>query len=186
MFSATVNDPIAALDRMAAEGYEIWEAAVSIGMADEADMTVRRWRYGDICTRLQRKYRDRSIDQYASAVNIAASTMRQYHAMSEYYVPDTRYQFENLGYKHFRDAKRFEQLSVSLRALEKASDRGWPAWKFEQFVTRALGKPARASAVTGEVLYFNENEVMIALDELCNYERGQVVTIRPVRKVGVK
>lgn len=183
----TTNDAfILALDRMEAEGLEIWEAAVSIGMADEADMTTRRWRYGDICQRLERKYRDRSIDQYASAVNIAASTMRQYHAMSNYYEFDTRYRFENLGYKHYRDAKRFENITVSLRALAKASDRGWPAWKFENFVTRALGKPARAEAVTGVVVtvegFFGKDFPVVAFDEPNNWQPGDRVRIVKVAK----
>lgn len=178
----TTNDPIAALDRMTQEGYDIYDAAVTIGMADETDMATRRWRQGDLTLRIEKHYGESTVVKFATALNVNTNTLKQRRTMAAFYTPDTRVSYENVGYAHFREAMKLGSLDRAVWALEKAHLKDWPVWKFALLLNRLLGKPARAEAVTGVVDSFTEGYAVIRLNGDDMLTPGQTVTIRKVAK----
>lgn len=138
-----------AIDRAYTEGIDTWEMLVSIGASTEENMTTQRWIQGDAAMRVETQYGDKSLSKFASAINVKHNTLRQRCQMARYYEPDTRYQFEGISYSHFREAMKLGDIGKSLWALEKASAKDWPVWKFELLLKRLLGKRRNSDTAEG-------------------------------------
>ncbi len=175
-----ITDPIQAIDEAYAQGIDTWEAMVSIGVNDEEDMTIRRWRQGDLAIRIQKHYGENTLTKFATAITVNTSTLKQRKVMSTYYQKDTRVSFPNCGYSHFREAMKLGNIDKSLWALEKASIKDWPVWKFGMLLNRLLGKKSGAGGLTGFVVADNGTQVVIDLgphDTSALY-KGQSVTLK--------
>lgn len=129
---------IDALKEMAANGEDIWEAAVSLGIQDEDDLTELRWRQGDLAMLIDKRYGDDRLGSYAKAINVPIRTIRHRRQMSRFYENGTRYRFANAHYAHYREAMRLETPERALWALEKASQRGWTIERMGMILSRYL------------------------------------------------
>lgn len=166
-------DPIEMLDKMIEEGADIYEAAVSIGLQDEGEMTVRRWRQGDLVARLEKHYGESILKKYAVALAVNASTLKQRRTMSQFYEKDTRYLFENVGYSHYREAMRLENLEEAVKILQRASDEDMPVWVLKKAVDECLGKEEKpTTSIPGMIERIFERdgkcivEMSIALEDV--------------------
>jgi len=177
--SLTIN-PIEYLDKLIEAGEDIYEVSVAIGLDDEADMTIRRWRQGDVCTRLQSRYGENIIGKYATAINAASSTLRQRKSMAAFFPPETRAIGDNLGYTHYRHSMKLGSLDKALYALEKASAKDWPVWKFEMIVSRLIGKKQTHESAEGKVTrrYSQDDGQYVVIKVDMELAVGQTVTIR--------
>ncbi len=166
----TATNPIELLDKMLDSGDDIWETAVNIGMNDEEEMTVRRWRQGDVTLRIEGAYGDGIIEKFATALNVNSSTLKQRRTMSNFYTSDTRYLFENsVGYSHYREAMRCGNIDDAIDSLNYASENDMPVWKFSEYINKRLGKERRNSdSIEGWVLGYDslgdEYNVKIRVD----------------------
>lgn len=147
----TIN-PIELIDNMLAANEDIWNIAVSIGQADEDDMTIKRWRQGDISTRLEKSYGENVLAKYAGEINVNTSTLRQRRNMSNFFPSNSRAVGDNLGYTHYREGMKLGSLDKAIWALEKCSAKGWPVWKFAQLLNRMLGEKKQHESVQGEIV----------------------------------
>ena len=181
-------DPIQAIDEAHIQGVDTWEAMVALGASDEEEMAVRRWRHGDLAMRVEKRYGDKTLSRFASEIGIKYPTLKQRWQMSNFYQPDTRYLFENVGYSHYREAMKLGSMERALWALEKASRRDWPVWKFAELLSRLQGKRHKTSnkfdaiiqSLEGKSLllqigdkYFRPENLLASVP----FELGQTVTI---------
>lgn len=180
-----VGDPIELLDRMIEQGEDIYEAAVSIGVQNENELTVQRWLQGDLVVRLQKAYGEGIVKKYAAALNVNASTLKQRRTMSWFYEKDTRYLFENLGYSHYREAMRLDRLEDATEALRHASENDLPVWVFKDFVDKQLGKEKSESTnIPGTITdVFKRDgvcivEITIGMDDMDAVKSGANVSIK--------
>lgn len=174
------HDPIEAIDTMAAGGEDIYETAVALGQSTEEEISVRRWVLGDLATRVCTTYGDETISKYAAAINVNSSTLKQRRQMSEYYPQATRTAYASLGYSHYRAAIKFGDLAKSLAALEKCEAKQWPVFRFEQLLTRLLGKRRNADSVEAVVTraYSQEDGHYFVIKTNVELKTGQVITIK--------
>lgn len=135
---ATFENSLDALKQMADAGEDIWEAAISLGIQDEDDMTEIRWRQGDLAGLIDKRYGDDRLGSYAKAINIPARTLRERRQVSAFYENGARRRFANIGYAHFREAMRLETPERAMAALEKASARGWTYERMGVILSRFL------------------------------------------------
>lgn len=175
-------DPIDLIDRMLDEGEDIWEAAVTIGQMDEYDMAIRRWRQGDMVLRVQRQYGEGILSKYATALNVKTNTLKQRRTLSNFYTKDTRVSFSNVGYSHYREAMRLGNIDKALWALDKASTKDWPVWKFGLLLDRLLGKKAAAENVEGviERTYSQDDGhyLVVKVQHMNGWQSGQSVAVK--------
>lgn len=176
---ATVS--IAYIDHLLAEGDDIWEAAVSIGQSNEKHMTAARWLQGDLALRVEKSYGEDFLGKFATAIDVNHSTLKQRRQISAFYPEDTRYQYENLVYSHYRTAMQLGDRA--LWALSKASTRDWPAWKFELLIKRLQGKhEPTGKTTTGQITrtYTQEdgNYAVVRIPPESDLKTGQTVTLK--------
>lgn len=158
------TDPIDYLDNLLANGSDIWEVAISIAQDDESEMTVRRWRQGDLSARVEKKYSENTLSKFAAAINVNTSTLRQRRNMALFYPPDTRAIGDNLGYSHYREAMKLGSLERAIWALEKCSAKDWPVFKLAKLLNRLIGKGKPKDILEGEitgVYIFDDEKVTI-------------------------
>lgn len=171
------------LDTMELQGEDTWEAMINIGVDAEMGMAERRWLLGDLALRIETKYSENSLGVFANALNVNFPTLKQRRTMSKFYPLDTRYQFQSLGYSHFRTAMKLGTIEKSLWALQKADERLWPCWKFEQLLKRLLGKQRRNSdSIDGEIARrYTQSDgfyVVVRVDTEATWQLGQRLTLR--------
>lgn len=140
MLNEIAIDPIDAIDLAYEQGIDTWEMMISIGIADETEMSIRRWRQGDLAFRIDTRYGEKTIAKFAAAIGVNTSTLKQRKAMSGFYEKDTRVSFPNLGYSHYREAMRLGVVDHALEALEQASQNEWPVWVLKEHIDEQLGK----------------------------------------------
>lgn len=185
---------LTSIEKMIAQGDDPWEAIVSSGLASEDDITERRWHQGDLAGLVEKRYRDDRLGSFAKAINTPVSTIKQRREMSAFYKKDTRYLFANLGYTHYRDAKRLGDVDKALWALEKASIRGWTTERMGMIISRYLkgykpNAPAKLAdteipiyAIRGNMVTFAFSpEVVIRLIDQWRAKRRVRVAIHEVK-----
>lgn len=103
-----------------------WEELVSAGQAIAEAHDRNRWALGDLGCKVERRYGESTIAEYASAINIRTSTMYDYTAVSIFYASEEdRVAFPPLNWSHYRIAMRAKSLDIALNWLAKAADNGW-------------------------------------------------------------
>lgn len=172
------SNPLELIDHARAQGLDTWEALVALGASDEGEIGLLRWRQGDLALRVEKQYGEKSLAKYASEIGVKYPTLRQRREMSAFYTPDTRDQFENLFYTHYREAKRFAALDMAMRALNKASLRSWPITHFAAFIDRCVGKAKSEPHIEGTIAESYGGSVLIKLDSDVQLTAGQVVVLR--------
>ena len=155
-----VVDPLDAIDAMIAAGEDIWEAAVSAAADDEQDMAARRWRLGDLARRVQKQYGKNRLGDFAKQINVPVPTVKQYRRMSDFYPPDTRYLFENIGYSHYRQAMRLKDLGAALELLTVCSGDSRTVEATQVEINKIVGKP------TPPLKLLDASGVIVRLDML--------------------
>lgn len=141
MVARAAVDPLDAIDAMIAAGEDIWEAAVSAAADDEQDMAAHRWRLGDLARRVQKQYGKNRLGDFAKQINVPVPTVKQYRRMSDFYPPDTRYLFENIGYSHYRQAMRLKDLGAALELLTVCSGDSRTVEATQVEINKIVGKP---------------------------------------------
>lgn len=178
--------PIELIDRMLEQGEDIYEAAVSIGIQNENELTVQRWLQGDLVLRVAKQYGEGIVVKFATALNVNTSTLKQRRTMSHFYEKDTRYLFDDLGYSHFREAMRLGDMDSAVEALRHASENDMPVWEFAKYIDLKLGKEKEpAPNIPGEIsdVYKRDGvgvvEILIALDDMAYIKSGSMVNLKP-------
>lgn len=180
MNTATILDPIEAIDRAYEEGIDTWEAMVSLGASDEEEMGLLRWRQGDLAVRVETRYGDKTLSKFADAIGVKYSTLKQRWEMARFYEKDTRVSYA-LFYSHYREAMRFGVLDTACRALDKAALRDWPVWKLGLFIDRCLGKERPSqSSFEGVIvrLYAQDDGQYFVIKTEAHLKAGQHITIK--------
>lgn len=180
-----VGDPIELLDRMVEQGEDIYEAAVSIGIQNENELTVQRWLQGDLVLRVQKVYGQDIIKKFAVALSVNSSTLKQRRTMSGFYEKDTRYLFENVGYSHYREAMRLGVVETAIEALRHTSENDLPVWVFKDYIDEQLGIERGVSeSIPGRI------ENIFSRDGMCILEisigKDDEPTIRKATTVSIK
>lgn len=131
--------PLEAVQRIIDTGGDGYQAALSLAMSAEGDMSQRRWLLGDLCLLIQSSYGKNRLGDFATKTNIARSTANQYRNMSAFYRTELRYAFDNLSYSHYRLAYRLKEDAALF--LTEASLNQWTIEQTQIEVTKLLGKP---------------------------------------------
>lgn len=139
-----VTDVLTAIEKMAADGADIWEAAVTAAADAEQDMAARRWCLGDLAGLVAKQYGKNRLGDFAKAINVPVPTVKQYRRMAAFYPKDTRYLFENVGYSHYRAALRLKELDAALELLAVCAAEDKTVEAAQIAVAEAVGQPAAA------------------------------------------
>jgi hypothetical protein len=114
-----------------------WEDLIGAGI-QLAEMQDRdRWQLGELAARCVGRYGDDAFNKYATAIDVKSKTLYDYKRVFDFYGKNSA-RAENLRWSHYR--KAMEMKDKAQWALDKASIRDWPCWKFEKIINRYLGK----------------------------------------------
>lgn len=126
------------IDELIAEGVDIWETLIGVGIASEDDADERRWFVGDLALRVEKCYGEDRLASFAKAINVSVKTIYERRQMSGFYENSARQNFDNIRYRHYREAMRLETPERAMCALEKASARGWTIERMGMILSRFL------------------------------------------------
>lgn len=119
-----------------------WEMLADAGRVLAEANDRNRWLLGDLARRVETVYGDKSLDKYASEINLYARTLRAYRHVSAFY-PEfgTRGHFPNLAWSHFRECARLGDPDAALAMLEQCSANNWTTRELTDALNAALGRP---------------------------------------------
>jgi len=127
-----------------------YEELVTAGIDAREQKDTAQWALGDLVLKVAGGGTV-AVSSYAGDIGLSARTAQEYQQMAAFYPPDTRAEFENLTYSHYRDAARAGrwQRDKALSFLEVASSEGFSVgrfreWLAEQRETGAIIKEQRA------------------------------------------
>lgn len=156
------SEYIARLDNDLQSGVDIWEEAVEMGRHLDNAETAAAWIMGDIIGKLDTTYGTGVIKKYAQEINLSVSTVKERRTMAGFYDADARASFENISWRHYREAMAFGDKAM--KALNIASRHDWPVWRFLRFKYRVLGKQIPEPRETSE----DVREIRIPIDDGLN------------------
>lgn len=102
-----------------------WETLVSAGQMIAEAHDRNRWLLGDLGNKIEKRYSEDAIGQYARAINVRPSTMYDYTRCSAFYDDVDRAAFPPLNWSHYRAALKAKTHELAMTWLAKAADEGW-------------------------------------------------------------
>lgn len=135
----TTITPLQAIERLIDEGHDAYESMVALAHSVEVDTMAHRFLLGDLALLVRKSYGRNRMATFATAANIARSTMAQYKSVSQFYPEDVRSTFENLAYSQFRDAMRLKENALDF--LDEVSANQWTIEQTKIEVKKRVGIP---------------------------------------------
>jgi hypothetical protein len=100
---------------------------VDEGITARKAMDTGRWLIGEYARTLVTYYREKTIEEYARDIGVAAKRVYEYGAMASFYPLDIREHLSELDltYSHFREARRLKDLNRAIDFLRAAALNLW-------------------------------------------------------------
>ena len=133
--------PGALLGTPAATAYD-WGRIVAEGRAARAAADGGKWRIGQLALLVERKYRSRALQRFATDINECYATVRRYRWVVSRYDAGIRFRFPGLSFSHFQAAAAIPDRVSWLTKAEKG------VWSVDRLIreTRAAS-PASVPGV---------------------------------------
>lgn len=142
-----------------------WEALADAGR-DLADANDRnRWVLGDLALRVETRYGEDAIGQYASEIKVFERTLRTYRQVSAFYENGTRVQYPALSWSHYRMAVRLKDVDAAMALLAEAQDNNWSSRDLTDALNLSLGKPPVRRALLIETFTYEGGLFTPTLDD---------------------
>lgn len=174
MASITVNPKLGSYDAICDYARERSEALDKL-----------RWRLGDCANLVSKRWREKTIEDFARDIGQHKKTIYGYARVSRFYPQNLRrrlFEYKNINYSHMRDAMRLGDKRVAVQWLIKVSNEGWTADEASRELTKKIGHPTNDSIegtiaeIYGDALLVNLSDIRLTVDTALKV--GQVVVLR--------
>lgn len=162
---------------------DTWEELVTSGIEVASAQDKNRFLLGDIALKVERNYRERSLEEFARAINVRRTAVYDYSRVSKFYPKETR-DFPMCSWSHYRAAMRAGQLAFDW--LEECAANGWPVGVFVEKLNEYLGKPNKPRKLLDMKAYvvgLNPDVLTLKIDRAIHDALVQARAIGDVRLV---
>lgn len=120
-----------------------YESLVAAGQAVTDAHDRNRWAIGDLAMRVEKRYGDGMLEDYASKLKLFPRVLRLYRQIADFYPAENgiRELFPALSWSHYRMCVRLKDLDSACAMLAQASDNNWSARDLTDAINVAIGKP---------------------------------------------
>jgi hypothetical protein len=142
------TDPVELLERAAAAGEDVYQAAVGLGQMDRESKDRARWRIGDLARLVTKAYGQNRIADFAKDINEPVDRVKEYRTVCRYWERSVRADFlalPTLTYSHFRIALRFADREDACDFLQDCAANAWTVEAARIELKKRLGEPLPAA-----------------------------------------
>lgn len=160
-----------AIERARAEGYDIWEMAVSAGIEASDRGNEARWFIGDLALLVDKRYGEDAIAQFAKEIKCAVKSVKTYRTTCRFWDreksrrQDFLLDLKNVFFTHYADAVRLKDMDKAVEFIENCHLNDWSVEKARVELQILLGKPTPPEKLldTEAVIAMSHNRVSFSI-----------------------
>ena len=122
---------------------DAWESLCEAGRLMTTANDNNRWALGDLAQRVEKRYGESTLADFASQIRLFEKTLAGYRTVSMFYQKETREDFPALSWSHYREAMRLGSLEKALELLALVQDQNLSIREMTKLINEALGKPSK-------------------------------------------
>lgn len=135
------------IDQSIEAGEDPWEIITDAGIVAAADMDIYRWFIGDLACRIEKKYGENRIGEFAKTIHAPVDRVEEYRTVCRFYKKSARAEISGVPYTIWREAMK---LMHPLDFLRRASALEYTVERARIHIAKVLGKPVSTSKLVDQ------------------------------------